>query len=202
MNELSENRVADDRDEPVENPMAARLYRSASGAARRAAFVVGVLAVIAFAVTLPMTPARVAWLDVPLGAFVAWAVLAVLSRVVSRAHDLESRADAWARVIQPLALLLLACVLAAAFLVSARPDLADVAATLVVSGFVSAALVVLLYPILPRMPEPGGRRAGGAPEKYKHADMHEYTDDYDYLANDPAYSFWMGNSYHSFHNDD
>ncbi len=169
--------------------MAARLYRSASGAARRAAFVVGVLAVIAFAVTLPMTPARVAWLDVPLGAFVAWAVLAVLSRVVSRAHDLESRADAWARVIQPLALLLLACVLAAAFLVSARPDLADVAATLVVSGFVSAALVVLLYPILPRMPEE------------RHWEGVDQTDADD-LYLDPAYSLLPGNIYHISHNDD
>ncbi len=52
--------------------MAARLCHSASGAARRAALAVGVLAVTAWA----MTPARVAWLDVPLGAFVAWAVLA------------------------------------------------------------------------------------------------------------------------------
>ncbi len=186
MNESRESQVIEDRDEPVENPVAERVYRSASGAARRAALLVGTLAVIAGAVTLPMTPGRVTWLDVPLGAFVAWTTLALLFRVVSRASGLESRADAWARVIQPLALLLLVFVISAAFLVSARPDLADIAITLVASSGVSAILVVLFYPILPQLPEEGTLVA-----------------DDDWLEacfSDPAYSLDIGNMWH--HDDD
>jgi cytochrome bd-type quinol oxidase subunit 2 len=186
VNEPIENPVAEDCDEPVENPMAARLYHSASGAARRAALVVGVFAVIAGAVALPLTPGRVAWLDVPLGAFVAWTMLALLFRVVSRASDLESRADAWARVIQPLALLLLVFVISAAFLVSARPDLADVAITLVASSGVSAVLVVLFYPILPRLPELGTRVV----------DEDDGNDWLERSFSDPAYNLDIGNMWH------